>query len=253
MELKEYIQTVMKRKWLIISIVLVACILSGIKGFFYTTPVYSASAKLVVNQSYEYNGISMLDYNLIQTNLMVINSYKEIIKSKAIMDKVAAAYPDLGLSSDQLISGVSVSSSNESQIMDITFASTSYPQAAKAVNAIAKIFKGQNPSIMKVDNVTVLNEANVSATNPHPINMDPFSSLMISFIVSAMLAVGLAFLLDYMDDTIKTERDIEKALELPMLTLITKMDRSELKRKRPSKPQSHTSTQVGESTYVPAK
>lgn len=253
MELKQYIKIVAKRKWMITSIVLIACILAGIKGFLYTTPVYSASAKLVVNQSYEYDGVSMLDYSLIQTNLMVINSYKEIIKSRAIMDKVAAAYPDLHLTSSELSAGVSISSSNDSQIMDLTFVSTDYRQAAKAVNSIAKVFKSQNPNIMKVDNVTLLNEAQVELENPVPINMDPVTLMALAFIVSCMLSIGLAFLLDYLDDTIKSEQDIEKHLGLPMLSLITRMNRGELKRKYTNKPTSTTPAQAGETTYVTAK
>ena len=39
-----------------------------------------------------------------------------------------------------------------------------------------------------------------------------------------MAGVGLAFLLEYLDNTVKTEQDIEKILGLPVLGTIAVMD-----------------------------
>lgn len=233
MELKEYLTIMGKRKWLITAIVLIACLATGFKSFFYTTPVYSASAKLIVNQAFEYQGMSMLDLSTMQTNITVINSYKEIIQSAAILDKVVEKYPDLKMSADELRGGLGVGSSAESQVMDLSFTGTSYPQAAKAVNAIAQTFKETNPSIMKVDNVNILNKANPDAA-AMSINTSPIVLIFISFVVSFMLSVGLVFLIHYLDDTIKTEKDVEAQLELPMLTQITKIDKYGSKSRKPS-------------------
>ena len=246
MELKEYLSILAKRKWMIAVIVLLACVATGIKSYYYTTPIYSASAKLIVNQAFEFQGMSMLDLSTMQTNITVINSYKEIIQSAAILDKVAQKYPDLKLSGSELKSGLSVGSSAESQVMDLSFTSTSYVQAAKAVNAIAETFKTVNPTIMKVDNVNILNKADVDA-DAWSINTSPIVLLFISFVVSFMLSVGLVFLLHYLDDTIKTERDVVAQLELPMLTQITKISKYGSRSSKPSasKPQS-----VGEGSYA---
>lgn len=37
-----------------------------------------------------------------------------------------------------------------------------------------------------------------------------------------MVSVGLSFLLEYMDNTIKTESDIEKIVDLPVIGVIPK-------------------------------
>ncbi|SDS29733.1 Capsular polysaccharide biosynthesis protein [Paenibacillaceae bacterium GAS479] len=246
MELKEYLSILAKRKWLIVTIVLLACVATGVKSFLYTTPVYQASAKLIVNQAFEFQGTSMLDLSTMQTNITVINSYKEIIQSFAILNKVANNFPDLKLSADQLRGGLGIGSSAESQVMDLTFVSTSYEQAAKAVNAIAETFRTTNPEIMKVDNVTILNKADVNAP-AMSINTSPIVLIFIAFVVSFMLSVGLVFLLHYMDDTIKTERDVEKELELPMLALITKIDKYGT---RSHKTSASTPKKVGEGSYA---
>ena len=85
--LKELFQTLKKRIGLIVVITALAVIVSGIVSFFMITPIYQASTQLLVNQAKseqtEYNT------NTVQTNLQLINTYNVIIKSPAILDKVA--------------------------------------------------------------------------------------------------------------------------------------------------------------------
>jgi hypothetical protein len=56
-------------------------------------------------------------------------------------------------------------------------------------------------------------------------------------VVGLMAGVGLAFLLEYFDTTVKDEQEIEKLLGLPVLGVIAIMDDSEIKagQKRRSK------------------
>lgn len=101
MELKGYFRLLQKKLWLIVAIALIAGVGAGVKSIFFTQPIYEASSKLIVNQTSNVQGQAMMDFSMIQTNIKLINSYREIIKSSAIMDKVATTYPDLGLTSAQ--------------------------------------------------------------------------------------------------------------------------------------------------------
>jgi capsular polysaccharide biosynthesis protein len=247
-ELKQYLKIIRKRFLLIAAIVIIACVLTGIKSFMFTSPVYSASAKLIVNKSIQVDGQKQMDLGSVETNIMLINSYIEIINSSAILDKVAEKYPDIKASPDHIGSMLSVSSAKGSQVMDLTATDTSYEEAAKVVNAVATVFKNEIPSIMNVNNVTILSEAKLDA-QPGPINGNPIINILLSFIVSLMLAIGLVFLLDYLDDSTKTEQDVEQMLDLPVLAQIAKLNKTELQpgRSRVS------DKQVGEGTYVSAK
>ena len=76
---------------------------------------------------------------------------------------------------------------------------------------------------MNVDNVTVLSKAEV-AENQSPIKPRPMLNVAIAFIVGLMAAVGLAFLLEYLDNTVKKEEDVENLLGLPVLGIVARMD-----------------------------
>ncbi|MBO7747819.1 lipopolysaccharide biosynthesis protein [Paenibacillus sp. MWE-103] len=245
MELKQFMNVIRKKLILIISIVLVVCVLTGIKSFLFTTDVYQASAKLIVNQSYVVNGAEKIDSGSIQTNIMLISSYKEIIKSSAILDKVVSGYPDLKVTPSEISSRIAVSASDKSQVMNLSYTDSSYEHAVKVVNAVATVFKNEIPSIMKVDNVTILSKANASEGGG-AINTSPVVLVVISFIVSLMLSIGLVFLLDYLDDTIKTEEDVIQALQLPMLSYIKKISKADMKKSGKRAIQK----QVGEGVYA---
>lgn len=54
-------------------------------------------------------------------------------------------------------------------------------------------------------------------------------NLAIALIVSLMIGLGIAFLLEYLDDTLKTEDDIKKYLGLPTIAMITRLGQEETK------------------------
>ncbi|WP_440117211.1 YveK family protein [Paenibacillus sp. QZ-Y1] len=244
-ELKGYLRILHKKMWLIVAIALIAGVGAGVKSIFFTQPIYEASSKLIINQTSSVEGQAIMDFSMIQTNIKLINSYKEIIKSSAIMEKVATTYPDLGLTTAELINSTSVSTASESQVMSITVQGTSYEKAAKTVNAISNVFQSQIPLIMKIDNVAILSKANVN-TNASPINMKTTLTIIVSLFAGLVLAIALVFLLDYLDDTFKFESELEKELGIPVLTVISKMKKEDVKSTK-----NYVSQQkVGDGNYV---
>ncbi len=222
MELREYLNIIRRRLWMIAVFVLLATLTTAIVSYYFIQPIYEASTKLIVNRSNDEAGVPQLDFNTVNMNLKLIDTYKEIIKTPRIMDKVLELHPELNMTTDELISTVKVSSVNNTQVMTLEAQDASYEKAAHIVNAVSSVFKDEIPSIMKVDNVSILNEALPNA-NPEPVKPKPLLNILISFIVSFMMGLGIAFLLEYLDDTIKSEEDVAQILGLPTLAVISKV------------------------------
>lgn len=218
--LKELFQTLRKRIGLIISITLVAAILSGVISFFVLTPIYSSSTLLLVNQSK--NEQPIYNPSEIQTNLQLINTYNVIIKSPAILDLVKKDL-DLDTSTEALNEKIKVGSQRDSQVVAITVEDADPYMAADIANTTALVFQREISTIMNVDNVSILAKA-VVKDEPSPVKPQPILNIAIALVVGLMAGVGLAFLLEYLDNTIKNEQDIEKVLELPVLGAITTME-----------------------------
>ncbi len=157
----------------------------------------------------------------IRTNVELINTYNVLIKSPAILDKVIE---EAGLTDTytQLNERISVGSEGDSQVVTIKAQHPNPGIAAQIANTTASVFQREVVTLMNVDNVSILAEAQVS-DNPSPIAPNPTLNMMIAFVVGLMLAVGLAFLLEFLDKTIKTEKDIDE-LGLPLLGTVAKME-----------------------------
>ncbi|WP_368503146.1 YveK family protein [Alkalihalophilus sp. As8PL] len=222
--LKDIYNTLRRRLMLLILVPVIAVVLAGLVSYLVLTPIYQSSTQILVNQTQQDQSFSQND---IRTNVELINTYTVIIKSPTILDKVIAE-ANLTESFSDLNNKISVSSENNSQVMNIRVEHERPEVAAQIANTIATVFQREIVEIMSVDNVSILSSAQVS-DSPSPIKPNPTLNMAIAFVVGLMTAVGIAFLLEFLDTTIKSEEDIESLLELPILGAIPDMNK-EIKR-----------------------
>jgi capsular polysaccharide biosynthesis protein len=157
----------------------------------------------------------------------MINTYNVIIKSPAILEEVIAEL-DLPYSVGALGENINVVNEQESQVVTVT-ATDEHPQRAVDIaNTTVSVFQERIPDYMNVDNVSVLTEAHLSA-NPSPVAPNPVLNIAIAVVLGLMVGVGLAFLLEYLDNTITTEEDVEKNMELPVLGVISEISNEDIR------------------------
>lgn len=247
MELKHYWLIVKKRLWMIALLVIASCTAVGFYSFTIIEPQYAATTKLIVN---EYKDSSQLMPNMdpgsINSTVMLIKTYKEIIMTPRIMKQVVEDYPQLEATHNELLSKIQVSSVNETQVMSISVRDDSYERAANIANAVALVFQKSVPNLMKVDNISILNQADPQEARG-PIAPNPVMNIAVVFILTMMAGIGITFLLEYLDDTAKTEEDVENLLGLPVLSSIPKMKDRDLNA-RGSNP---VNTVIGRENNVP--
>ncbi|OQR54016.1 YveK family protein [Bacillus sp. CDB3] len=218
--LKELFYILKKRLAMILVIAFGAAIVSAIISFFFMTPIYQSSTQILVNQKKQEG--AMIQAGEIQTNIQLTNTYKVIIKSPVVLDQVNEKL-NLNMTAQALTGKINVANEKDSQVISVTAEDKDPKLARDIANATADVFKGEVAKIMNVDNVTVLSKAEV-AENQSPIKPRPMLNVAIAFIVGLMAAVGLAFLLEYLDNTVKKEEDVENLLGLPVLGIVARMD-----------------------------
>ncbi|MEA3573942.1 YveK family protein [Peribacillus frigoritolerans] len=216
--IQDIFKTLKKRWKLIMLLTLIAGLISGTISYFLLTPVYESSTQILVNQKKSEN---QLDSNQIQSNIDMINTYSVIIKSPAILEKVIDEL-DLKLSVEQLSGKITINSQENSQVFSLMVQDRNPMQAVEIANTVSSTFQKEIKDIMNIDNVSILAKAEIKE-NPSPVKPNPLINIAIAVIVGMMAGIGLAFLLEYMDNTIRDERDIETLLDLPLLGSIQKI------------------------------
>jgi capsular polysaccharide biosynthesis protein len=214
-DLSQLFYVLNKRKSIIITITLVAVIISGILSFFIMSPVYESQATAIVgkkgdvaNSSTQYTDVMMYQ-NLTKT-------YATIATSKLVTGKASEKLGN-GMTSDKLSKLVTVTPETGTQILDITAQGGTPQEAQNRVTALSDAFVENSPSVYNAGEVKIMDKGELPKA---PVKPNKKINIAIAFILGLLVSVGLSFLLEYMDSTLKTPEDIKKHLDLPVLGTI---------------------------------
>ena len=213
--LQDLMKTIRTRWGIIVLITLVAVAISAFISFVLLTPQYNATTQILVNKESKDTQTQFQDT---QTDLQLINTYNVIIKSPAILNQVIDQL-DLNMKSSNLNGEVAVSNEQNSKVMTVTVTDTNPKQAVAIANEIAKVFEKEVKGMMKVDNVKILMPAELSDSLA-PVKPNPKLNMAIALVLGIMVGVGVAFLLEYLDTTYKSEKEVEEVLNVPVLGII---------------------------------
>lgn len=227
--LQEIFEVIKKRFWMIVSFVVGAALIAAVVSYFLITPEYEATSQFIVNQSQE-GEEDEYSVNEVWSNEELINTYNVIITSSAILNTVV---DDLNLdySTSTLEDKIDVSSEEDSQVVNVTITDEDAEQGTNIANTIVNTFKDEVPDILNVDNVSILSEAEMKP-DPSPVSPRPLLNIAIAIVLGGMVGVGLAFLLEYMDNTVRTEDDVESKLGLSVFGTISHINDGEIRREQ---------------------
>lgn len=234
-DLKELIQMFLEKKFLIIFVVILFSILGAVYTTEFITPLYESSTSLVLVQTGSESNNAAENPDSITTTDLTLNSklidaYKVIAQSKIISSTVVKNLK-LDMTTEALQDSIAVSSISESELI-ITIQHTDPKAACTIANEVAKVFTDKVTEIYKVENLYVLDVAEV---NNEPCNVNLIKNVVIFAFVGAILVAGYILLVNMLDTTVKTDSDIEKALNIPVLASIVLTDDSSKKKEKKSK------------------
>ncbi|ENQ3106067.1 Capsular polysaccharide biosynthesis protein [Bacillus sp. 491mf] len=207
--LKNLFAVIGRRKWVIIAVTLTIMLVGAINSLFLKTPLYTSSARI-----------------LIQANSESMNTLKVLVNEPVVMEKVAAELK-INRPASALSGQISTENVQGSQVLKINVVDMDPKMAAKIANVTAAVYKKEAARILNFNSVSILTEATANKYAV-PININHINAIMTAFIVGLVLSVGLVFLLDSLDDKIKSERTIEKLLDIPTLGSISKVNESSM-------------------------
>ena len=214
-DLREYFGIVKKRFWIVALITIIAVVVSGVISFFMLNPVYEAKSTLIVNteKNEETQMITGDQFNVTQ-KLAV--TYGEIIKSRAVLEDVIKNLK-LDNEYEELANNVTVSPVKDTQIISISVQDTNKQKARDIANEIPKVFKKEAKRITKANDIQVIDKAILPQ---NPIKPNKMMNMAIAAVLGAMIGLFVVFLIEYLDNKLKTPQDIEKHLGLSVLGVV---------------------------------
>ncbi len=208
---------------MIVSITILAVASSGLITYFLLTPLFQSSTLLLVNQSKEEG--DMYTSNEIRTNMDLINTYNVIITSSRILEGVVKEL-SLDQTAKTLRKRVGVESEGNSQVISIRVKDENPELAMQIANTMAEVFQREITEIMNVNNVSILTTAEVEVD---PVSPNFFLNIVIGFLAGLMFSIGLSLLIEFLDNKLRSEEEIDSILGLPILGSVPEISEKQWK------------------------
>lgn len=226
LDLKELFNLFMSKIFQIAVIVIIAAGIGIIYTLGFTTPKYSSSTTLVltgadkVGTDTTANQITTTDVTL---NSKLVSTYSELVKSKKVLRQVISNL-NIDIKEEELRKNVSVKAVEDTELIRITVLNENAAYSAKIANEIAKVFSSMVSEIYNINNIHVVDEAEISNV---PSNIHHTKDVAIFAFAGLVIAVMYVLIVNMLDTTIKTPEDIERGFGLPVLVSIPLIDNFE--------------------------
>ena len=222
LSLRDYIR-VLRKRWRIIVAVLLVCVLAGALYVVTSTKIYQATAQIFVSTAGS-DAASAVD--LASGNSFTqarVQSYTSVANSPTV---TASVVKDLGLSmsANDLAKEISASAPLNKVLINLSVQDRDPAQAARLANAVAARFstvvqdlEQTSPSKPSPVKLTVTQPAQ---TPSGPVSPKSKLDIAISILLGLILGLGLAFLREVLENTVKDPDELAEQSGLPVLGIV---------------------------------
>lgn len=212
-DLLEIAHVLWQKIWAIILCFVVGAVLAGGYTKMMITPQYTATSMIyILGQTTSISSITEL-----QVSSALTADFTIMAKSRAVINGVIKEM-NLDMSYDELKNSVNVSNPTDSHILQIEVTNPDPKMAKDISNAMANAVADNVASVMVTDKPSIAEKA-VTPKSPSSPNL--MKNTAMGGLVGAVIAMGILIVRYLMDDTIKTEEDVRKYLQINTLAAVS--------------------------------
>lgn len=226
LDLRDLFYIIKKRLKLIIVITLACTLISGVVSFVFLKPVYESSTSIIVGrpQGNEQNLAS--DITLYQK---LIQTYIEIAKSKLVADD-AVTRLDGRYTAREIQDAISITPQTNTQIIVLKAQSEFPGEAVQIATAVTNSFIEKSKTVFPTGgDIQIMDRPQIPL---NPVKPNKKLNVAIAFLIGLLGSTGIVFLLEYLDSTIKSEEDVERYLNVPVIGIIPRGAEEIVERRR---------------------
>ena len=196
--------------------------LAAIYCFNFLPDVYSATTSLYVLNQIDQTVISSSD---LSSSALLVNDYREIITSRRVTEAVAQ---ELGLEDLEAFE-IEVEAPSDTRIIEVTVTGEDPARVMEVANGLAQEFSRYVVSIMRIDNVSIIDEALLPQAPSGPPRE---RYIVLAALLAVIATMGVITAIEIFSTSLKSADDVEKQTGLPVLAQIVWVDLDENKKKK---------------------
>ncbi len=195
-----------KKRWKMIALLcVVAALLAGIYSFFIATPMYSSQVKIFVYQEPTTDSATGAYQSLVTSNYL-ISDYTELANSKPVILQAREGLAEQGYNVAEAVSTITVTAIPDTRFIYIQTTNKNPEYAAAYVNEVAKAFAQQATSLMKLENVNIIEEATVAEW---PVSPQKRQNVILGFAAGLLAGIIIAIAIDLLDRKVRYPEDLK--------------------------------------------
>lgn len=214
-DLWELFQILLKN-WLWILLSTLGCAILGLLiTMFLITPKYRAEATMIVNTRQDQTATVTNDQ--ITSAQKLVDTYSIIIRSRRVIDPIME---ELNIEDDyeNFVEDITVESVDSTQVMSIQVENKNPEVALQVVQEIIDRAPGAIISTVEAGSVNVVSEPYVNSEVP--VSPSKLKNTAIAAFIGLFVSSGAFLLIAFLDNTFKSEEDIQKQLGLVTIGII---------------------------------
>ena len=200
-----------------IPFLLAACLICAVATFAVTTLLipqkYTAVTRVYVLNRSEDTAVVSADFSLSD---YMINDYKVLITGRNVTKEVISQL-NLDMPHRELSKMIQVSAPDNTRVLQISVTDTEAQRAAEIANGVRDVAVAQIKAIMDVDAVNLVYAAE---TPEEPASPNVWKNTLVGALVGLLAAAGVYSVIFLLDDTIRTEEDVERYLGISTVGVI---------------------------------
>lgn len=218
-DLKDLFNIFWSKKSQILLIIAIFIVIGFMYSYIFLTPKYQASTSILLaksNTSQSSDGTT-ITANDLTLNQKLVSTYSELLKTETVLNQVIS---NLGINKtvEDLQQNISVSAKDDTEIIEIKVVDVDAKEAQKIANETAQVFISKvAKEYYNMDNVYVVDEAKKET---QPYNINHAKDLVIFGGVGFIIGCIYVLIVNMLDTTVKSKDDIEKKLEITVLSTI---------------------------------
>jgi capsular polysaccharide biosynthesis protein len=230
--LKEILQVLVKRVWVIVGAVLV-CV-GVLLGFSLArAPTYESSIKLIVGQERKADTPGDLGGE-VQGLEQFTQTMVTAVETRPVADAVIGRLK-LKTSPDAFLKNLSAEQDGASQFIDVSYRDTDPERAHQVANAVGAVFSEQVSGVSPGDNNLTAVVWERATTPSEPVGPDVPRNMLLALMLGLIVGVSLAFLLENLDDSWHSLDELGRVSGAPTLGVIPRSASSKGKARRGKK------------------
>lgn len=211
-DLKELFLVLKRRILIIIAAMAAGIVIMAGYTVLLVTPLYSATSMLYVLTT----STSITSLADIQLGTQLTSDYAILMKTHPVIDTVIENL-QLDMTYNQLVGKISISNPSDTRILQITVTDPVPETAQKIANELASVTVEQMAKVMKTDEPSIAEEAQLPTT---PVSPSIKKNCMMGALIGLVISAGIIIAIYLLNDRIRTEEDVEKYLGITTLGAI---------------------------------